>query len=721
MAVALQLLAGATLASRATAMQSTAAEVIPNCGDGAVDIGEQCDGAADAACPGMCNAHCECPPATTIDIASDAQPFNTPGSPNVTVTNPKLLTQFGSQANLNHARYTRFQLDDSGAQPDAILILVPGFEGGAGNFRILAQNLLKRAKTDHNLRLEVWAIDRRTNQLEDTEGLDVAEAALDPILAGNWLFGDELSLPLDPRLSRRAVFYNAQSDVPFLANWTNLVFSRDIDAVVTAALGVARNRNVFLGGHSAGTGFTARYAATDFDTGSGCNGPVQAGYAKLRGLVLLEGGGGSTAGGAAITDDTLDRIVARFDGGLFGAVRDNAPRCVDGVTACTVNTEATDCAGQTPAKCTPPTTAYSLVPGVLNPRVLASSEATALQSPYDLNTNQVVGQLDLGAPGNNPVAKVPDLAGLAVVPPATVEAAFGTFLDKKGTIAKTFTFLAMSTGNPGPKVDGILTWTDILHGPAAGPDLGPPPTTIPAGRWGMDKEVTRLDRVLWAFFAGQTNFSDWYYPNAGPSTTTGIDLDSTKLSAPPPAGRGRCDIENLTQAPNINIPVIAFSASQGLATVPGDYIPFAQSIGPCTTGSCTGSAPRVVDASNPNPAFPSFGGPDGGFEVYVSEGFAHLDIVTAEDNADNNVVGPLSNFLARNAVLPPPTPACVGDCNGDGMVSIDELVLGVDITLGSASVDGCRAFDCSGAGTVAIDCLVQGVTASLNGCPAGML
>ncbi len=354
---------------------------------------------------------------------------------------------------------------------------------------------------------------------------------------------------------------------------------------------------------------------------------------------------------------------------------------------------------------------------MLNPRVLASSEATALQSPYDLNTHQIVGQLDLGAPGNNPVKKVPDLAGLALVPPSTVEGGFGTFLDKKGTIAKAFTFLAMSVGTPGPMVGGILTWMDILHGPLTpGPDLGPAPTTLPAGPWGMDKEVTRLDRVLWAFFAGQTNFSDWYYPNAGPSTTAGIDLGSTKLSAPPPTGRGRCDIENLTQAGAINIPVIAFSASQGLATVPGDYVPFAQSIGKCTAATCDGSTPRVVDAQNPNAAFPSFGGPAGGFEVFVSEGFAHLDIVTAEDNADNHVVGPLSDFIARNSVLTTPI-SCVGDCDHSGSVSVAEAVVGVNIVLGIAPLDQCPAFDCNRTGVVSIDCLVQGVSSLLNGCP----
>jgi pimeloyl-ACP methyl ester carboxylesterase len=715
MLLAIVLAAGHASATVSSRVPGSPALALASCGDGMIEIGEECDGAADAACPGMCSSSCSCPPAVTIDIPSSAQPPNTPGSPGVQVTNPKLLTQLGAQANLNHARYTRFQLDDSGAQPDAILILIPGFLGGAGYFRVMAQNLLLRAKTDHNLRLEIWAFDRRTNQLEDTEGLDVAEEALDSILAGNWLFGEELSLPLDPRLSRRAVFYNPQDDVPFLANWTNLVFTLDIDAVVEAALSQARNRNVFLGGHSAGTAFTARYASTDLNVTPGCNGTPSPGYEKLRGLVLLEGGGGSTSGASDITDDTLDGVIAKFDGGMYGAVRDNAPRCVDGTTACTINTEATDCAGLTPPKCTVPTTAYSVVAGALNPRVLASSEASAIQSAIDLNTGQTVGQLDLGAPGNNAIAKVPDIASLAIIPPSTVEAAFGTFLNKNGTIAKFLTFVAMSVGEPGPMVDGILTWRDILHGPLTpGPDLGPAPTTLPAGPWGVDKEVTRLDRVLPSFYAGQTNFSDWYYPNAGPSVTTGINLDSTKLSAPPPAGRGRCDIENLTQAGNIDIPVIAFSGSAGLATVPGDYTPFAQSIGPCTKGSCDKNTPRVVDAATPNPAFPTFGDVAGGFQVFVNEGFAHLDVVTAEDNADNHVIGPISDFIARNAVL---APACVGDCDAGGGVSVDELVRGVNIALGNVPLAQCSAFDCNGTGQVSIDCLVKAVTAALTGCP----
>jgi pimeloyl-ACP methyl ester carboxylesterase len=614
----------------------------------------------------------------TIDLPSQAAPPHTPGSPGVTVSNEKLLAQFGDDFSLNNARYTRLRSQRPGQTPDAILILVPGFEGGAMNFKILAENLIPRA-ADEGVVLEIWAFDRRTNQLEDRAGVLIAEEMNDAEVALDWLFGTELGLPLSPELAglnRRANFYNTQDDIPFIAQWDNLVFSRDIDAVVEAARGAVRNNNVFLGGHSAGTGFTARYASTDFNlTGTG---EPQPGYAKLRGLVLLEGGGGST--GEQLSSDTLDRIEAKYDGGLFGAVRDNAPRCVDGATPCTIATESADCAGQTPPVCTEPTTSYAVVPNILNARILATPEAGVIQNRTNRDAQTIIQVDQGGIEGNNVIAKVPDLATLAFLPAATGPGALGTFVDDDGAVARFASFLATSVGSPGDTVNGLLTWRDISQPqpPEDPPTNGPPPTTLPGMRWGEEKEVTDIIRFGEAFVAGNTNFSDWYYPSAGQSVTLvagrcsglngtcvvgnvgapcagamqpdadaqcsqGISLDSTALSV----GRGRRDIENTTQAANIDIPVIAFGGTNGGVPVPGRYIPFASSIGTCTAPTCNG-APRVVDAESPNSAFPTFGDVAGGFEVHMSEGFAHLDVLTAEDNADNNVLAPLAAFLVRN-------------------------------------------------------------------------
>ena len=610
----------------------------------------------------------------SVSIPSAAQPAQSPGSAGTTAAGyPALVTQYGTESvDLNRATYTRYFDAPQAGQPDAILILVPGFEGGAASFKILAENLIERVR-NLGLVIEVWGFDRRGEQLEDRAGLLLAAKAEDAQMALDWYFGSELGLSLHPTLAsgpnRRAIFHDPQAGTAFIANWTPLVFSRDIDAVVDAARATARNENVFLGGHSAGTGFAARYAATDFNL-SGVGG-AQPGYTKLRGLVLLEGGGGSTAG-PALSSDTLDRIEDRADGGLFAAVRDNAPRCVDG-SPCAIASEAVDCAGKGHAKCTPPTFAYSIVPNLLNPRILALGEVVAVQAMTDPDGGQVISQVDQGAPGNNAVAKVPDLNILGpVVPPSTAEGSFGTFVDDDGAVSSFATFVRTSVGAPGPQVDGLTTWLDISEPlpDSVLPNNGPAPTSAP-GVWGQEREVTSIERFLSSFRTGDTNFTDWYFPSSGLSTTSSpglclgghcatgnlgalceddgdcaqfIGLDSSALSI----GRGRRDIENLTQANGIDIPVICFGGSNGLAPTPSSYLGLAQSIGTCAAPSCTG-APRVVDPASPSETFPTFGNVQGGFEVYITEGIAHIDIVTSEDDADNHVIGPLIDFLARNA------------------------------------------------------------------------
>jgi len=595
---------------------------------------------------------------STVDLASAARPAFTPGSPGVVVDNPRLIAQFGSaDFSLNNARYTRYYLSDQdGSQPDAILVLVPGFEGGASSFFILAENLIRRAIEQDNLVLEVWAVDRRSNQLEDTVGLDLAEDQAAPLVGLDFLFGDALEMDLGQALidgpNRRAIFYNSHGDTAFMAQWTSLVHSQDIDAVIDAARGVARSSNVFLGGHSAGTGYTARYAATDFNLTGGEPAP---GYEKVRGLVLLEGGGArlsSTPPDAAI----LNLIEARFDGGLYGAVRDQAPRCIDGLTACAVATAATDCAAFANNSCVEPVGAFSELAGLLSPQLLAISEVNALDAEQNGDAVQSILQQDQGGiEGNNAVARVPQLSVLTALlgdDAASSTTLLGKFLDDDGLAASVASFLATSIGFEGPVVDGVQTWLgkgeDI---PAeAFVDNGPAPQTLAAiGVWGVEVEPSDLEgKMLPLFYRGATNFSDWYYPSSGLSITSELGLDTTALSAPPPLGRGRSDIDNRTQAGAIDIPVIAFGGSNGLTPVPASWLMFAEAIGPCAAPSCDGVSGRILDRLNPNEAFPSFGDVAGGFEVYISEGYAHVDIVTADDDETNNVTAPLLAFIGRN-------------------------------------------------------------------------
>ena len=60
---------------------------------------------------------------------------------------------------------------------------------------------------------------------------------------------------------------------------------------------------------------------------------------------------------------------------------------------------------------------------------------------------------------------------------------------------------------------------------------------------------------------------------------------------------------------------------------------------------------------------------------------------------------------------------CGGDCNGDGSVAINELVIGVSIALGALEVDACPSFT-GGDATVDITDLITAVNDALSGCAA---
>jgi hypothetical protein len=64
-----------------------------------------------------------------------------------------------------------------------------------------------------------------------------------------------------------------------------------------------------------------------------------------------------------------------------------------------------------------------------------------------------------------------------------------------------------------------------------------------------------------------------------------------------------------------------------------------------------------------------------------------------------------------------PVPPCLGDCNADGTVTVDELIKGVNIALGTQRLSACTQFDGNGDGVVTVDELVKAVSKALNGCP----
>jgi hypothetical protein len=67
-------------------------------------------------------------------------------------------------------------------------------------------------------------------------------------------------------------------------------------------------------------------------------------------------------------------------------------------------------------------------------------------------------------------------------------------------------------------------------------------------------------------------------------------------------------------------------------------------------------------------------------------------------------------------LTPTPPPVCVGDCNQNGAVTIDELVLGIDIGLGKSAVSQCAPADANDDDMVDVSEMVTAVSNSLNDC-----
>ncbi len=82
----------------------------------------------------------------------------------------------------------------------------------------------------------------------------------------------------------------------------------------------------------------------------------------------------------------------------------------------------------------------------------------------------------------------------------------------------------------------------------------------------------------------------------------------------------------------------------------------------------------------------------------------------------------LAIFIVLGALftsrLPAAAQQCVGDCNGDGSVTIDELITGVNIVLEILPLSACPAVQCNPPAPPTVDCLTQAVNNGLFGCPA---
>jgi hypothetical protein len=157
-----------------------------------------------------------------------------------------------------------------------VLVLVPGTNGGSGNFRVVGRDIVKRVKD-----LQVWSMDRRESAFEDQSGF----LSGNPDTAFDYYLG----------FKYRQV---TEGDAPFAREWGLPVQLADLRKVVLAARDGGR-RQVILGGHSAGASTVGAYAAWDF------NG--RPGYRDLCGMLLIDGGTGVGSKTLSVADATKQK------------------------------------------------------------------------------------------------------------------------------------------------------------------------------------------------------------------------------------------------------------------------------------------------------------------------------------------------------------------------------------------------------------------------------
>ena len=183
----------------------------------------------------------------------------------------------------DYLHFLRFRLAGSSGDPaDAVLVLMPGILAGSNSFAYLGRQLLYVAKTQHDVDLELWAVERRTNRLEDLAGCNAAEASgsIQPYI-DYYYHGAEIG-------GRAFAGFLEDADVPYLSEFGLALAMQDVYEVITTMVPDAETRRskVFVGGHSLGGFLTSMFAGWDFD---GDPATIEdAGYMNCAGLIGLD-------------------------------------------------------------------------------------------------------------------------------------------------------------------------------------------------------------------------------------------------------------------------------------------------------------------------------------------------------------------------------------------------------------------------------------------------
>ncbi|QFG26914.1 hypothetical protein F7P10_08360 [Actinomadura sp. WMMB 499] len=182
---------------------------------------------------------------------------------------------------LSYLRYRHADGPAASADADRILIAQPGIFEGAGAFDSLARNTVRKAAEsgDH---IEFWALDRRSNCLEDRTGMKAGLAAGDVHLAVDYYYRQK---EVD---GRTFAGYQSNDQVTWLQHVGLAQTVRDQYDLLVRELPDprVRKRKAMCGGHSLGGVLTAYFAMWDFDGDRSTT--ADAGYEQCAGYFALD-------------------------------------------------------------------------------------------------------------------------------------------------------------------------------------------------------------------------------------------------------------------------------------------------------------------------------------------------------------------------------------------------------------------------------------------------
>lgn len=162
---------------------------------------------------------------------------------------------------------------------DAILVGMPGLQGGATLMDRIARNTIRRA-AQRGKHIEFWSLDRRANCFEDHRGLRAARAAKNPSIGPEYYFhgakidGHRYAGPPD------------EEGRAFLSHLGLAQTLRDWRTVIAQVPAADRQRKVLCGGHSLGSRLTGAFARWDFDGNPATT--VDAGYRQCAAYFSID-------------------------------------------------------------------------------------------------------------------------------------------------------------------------------------------------------------------------------------------------------------------------------------------------------------------------------------------------------------------------------------------------------------------------------------------------